>query len=126
MKNGMIPMVNTNPYFLAIRFDATQISYKFAVIILAIVRTFFNGINIQEIYPSAKVFSDCQARNEKAIDFHLNASLMALNVAKAEQRSRVAQEELSTLSMASVKHRALNDYLLHLFIDKLGLCRTLI
>ena len=51
---------------------------------------------------------------------------MALNVAKAEQRSRVAQEELSTLSMASVKHRALNDYLLHLFIDKLGLCRTLI
>ena len=72
------------------------------------------------------MFSDCQARNEKAIDFHLNASLMALNVAKAEQRSRVAQEELSTLSMASVKRRALNDYLLHLFIDKLGLCRTLI
>ena len=71
-------------------------------------------------------FSDCQARNEKAIDFHLNTSLMALNVAKAEQRSRVAQEELSTLSMASVKRRALNDYLLHLFIDKLGLCRTLI
>ena len=71
-------------------------------------------------------FSDCQARNEKAIDFHLNASLMALNVAKAERRSRVAQEELSTLSMASVKRRALNDYLLHLFIDKLGLCRTLI
>ena len=71
-------------------------------------------------------FSDCQARNEKALDFHLNISLMALNVAKAEQRSRVAQEELSTLSMASVKRRALNDYLPHLFIDKLGLCRTLI
>ena len=70
-------------------------------------------------------FSDCQARNEKAIDFHLNASLMALNVAKAEQRSRAAQEELSTLSMASAKRWALNDYLVNLFIDKLGLCRTL-
>ena len=71
-------------------------------------------------------FSDCQARNENALDFHLNVSLMALNVAKAEQRSLVGTEELSSLSMASVKRRALNDYLLDLFIDKLGLCRTLI
>ena len=51
---------------------------------------------------------------------------MVLNVAKAEQRSLISEEELSTLPMASVKRRALNDYLLHLFIDKLGLCRTLI
>ena len=51
---------------------------------------------------------------------------MALNVAKAEQRTLVGEEELSILSMASAKRRALNDYLLDLFIDKLGLCKTLI
>ena len=84
---------------------------------------------IEFIFRDAKQFtgfSDCQARNENALDFHLNVSLMALNVAKAEQRSLVGTEELSSLSMASVKRRALNDYLLDLFIDKLGLCRTLI
>ena len=84
---------------------------------------------IEFIFRDAKQFtgfSDCQARNENALDFHLNVSLMALNVARAEQRSLVGAEELSILSMASVKRRALNDYLLDLFIDKLGLCRTLI
>ena len=84
---------------------------------------------IEFIFRDAKQFtgfSDCQARNENALDFHLNVSLMALNVARAEQRSLVGAEELSILSMATVKRRALNDYLLDLFIDKLGLCRTLI
>ena len=84
---------------------------------------------IEFIFRDAKQFtgfSDCQARNENALDFHLNVSLMALNVARAEQRSLVGAEEFSILSMASVKRRALNDYLLDLFIDKLGLCRTLI
>ena len=40
---------------------------------------------IEFIFRDAKQFtglSDCQARDEKALDFHFNASLMALNIAK--------------------------------------------
>lgn len=82
---------------------------------------------IEFIFRDAKQFtglSQCQARDEKALDFHFNASLMALNIAKAEQRDNREEHESIILSMASIKRRALNDYLIELFIRKLGISRT--
>ncbi len=64
-------------------------------------------------------FSDCQARNEQALDVHFNVSLMVVNIAVARQRSQMENSELMVLSMSSIERRALNDYLLDLFIDKL-------
>jgi hypothetical protein len=84
---------------------------------------------IEFIFRDAKQFtglSDRQSRTEKVLDFHFNASLMALNIAKAEQRENRASHESIILSMASIKRRALNDYLIELFIRKLGLSRALI
>ena len=84
---------------------------------------------IEFIFRDAKQFtgfSDCQARNENALDVHFNVSLMVLNIAVARQRSEMENSEPMVLSMNNIKRRALNDYLLDLFIDKLGLSATLI
>ena len=84
---------------------------------------------IEFIFRDAKQFtgfSHCQARNQQALDVHFNASLMALNIAVARQRRQMENNEPMILSMASIKRQAFNDYLLDLFIDKLGLAQTLI
>jgi len=84
---------------------------------------------IELIFRDAKQFtgwSDCQARNETALDVHFNVSLMVLNIAVAKQRGQMENSEPMVFSMNSIKRRAFNDYLLDLFIDKLGLAGTLI
>lgn len=71
-------------------------------------------------------FADCQARSPEALDSHVNASLMALNLAKAAlQQSQPATSELS-FSIASYKRLALNEHLLDLFISLFDLEPTLI
>ena len=67
-----------------------------------------------------------QARDLTKLDFHFNASLTALNLAKLDA---VQQHNCSTsfvFSMASYKRRALNYHLLERFIDKLDLDPTFI
>ena len=49
-----------------------------------------------------------------------------LNIAVARQRSQMENSEPMVFSMNSIRRRAFNDYLLDLFIDKLGLVGTLI
>jgi hypothetical protein len=51
---------------------------------------------------------------------------MALNIAKAKQQENRESPESIILSMASIKRRALKDYLIELFIRKLWLSRALI
>ena len=51
---------------------------------------------------------------------------MVLNSAVARQRGQMENSEPIVFSMNSIKRRAFNDYLLDLFIDKLGLTGTLI
>jgi hypothetical protein len=65
--------------------------------------------------------SDCQARAEAALDFHFNAALATLNLARTEQL--VAQTGVSrqVFSMASWKQRHFNEQLLDVFIEKLAL-----
>jgi len=51
---------------------------------------------------------------------------MAINIAVARQRSQMENIEPMVFSMNNIKRRAFNDYLLDLFIHKLGPAGTLI
>jgi len=84
---------------------------------------------IEFIFRDAKQFtglSDCQARDAKKLDFHFNASLTALNLAKLDAHRQHSGQQPFVFSMASVKRRALNDHLLDTFISRLDLEPTLI
>jgi len=87
---------------------------------------------IEFIFRDAKQFAgleDCQARDLVKLEFHFNACLTALNLAKVEtnppQRAQIAKDPIP-FSMASVKRRALNHHLLERFIEILDLEPTLI
>ena len=64
---------------------------------------------------------DCQSRTAKKLDFHFNASLAALNLAKLHAWQNRDLNQPFIFSMASLKRRALNDFLLDTFISKLAL-----
>ena len=74
---------------------------------------------------------DSQSRNLDALDAQVNASLTALNLAKATLRKEASVEgtsrpEVVSFSIASFKRKALNEHLLDLFIAMFGLDSTLI
>ena len=86
---------------------------------------------IEFIFRDAKQFTgltDAQTRDPKKLDFHFNASLSALNLAKYDNQLRYPQpdsEQSSTpFSMASYKRIAFNDHLLERFICQLDLDST--
>ena len=84
---------------------------------------------IEFIFREAKQFtglSDCQARSEQKLDFHFNATLTALNLAKWEAYQQREPDEPFIFSMASYKRRKLNRHLLERFICNLDLDETLI
>lgn len=88
---------------------------------------------IEFIFRDAKQFTglcDAQTRNPQSLDFHFNAALSALNLAKYQEQSRHAQPDAvqssAPFSMASYKRFAFNDHLLERFIDQLELNPTLI
>ena len=94
-----------------------------------ILRFYQLRFQIEFIFRDAKQFtglSDCQSRNEKALDFHFNTSLIALNLAKREAQLQQSGTKDFVFSMNTVKRRALNDHLLGRFIAKLDLDPTLI
>jgi len=79
---------------------------------------------IEFIFRDAKQFtglSDCQARHLPRLDFHFNASIIALNLAKHELSSCHLSAKSFVFSMASYKRREFNKHLLCTFIDKLDL-----
>jgi len=84
---------------------------------------------IEFLFRDAKQFTgleDCQARDLTKLEFHFNASLTALNLAKVEANPQHSGQERVPFSMASVKRRALNQHLLNRFIATLDLEPTLI
>jgi hypothetical protein len=84
---------------------------------------------IEFIFRDAKQFtglSDCQARHLPRLDFHFNASLIALNLAKYELSSCHSSAKYFVFSMASYKRLESNKHLLSTFIDKLDLDPDLI
>ena len=88
---------------------------------------------IEFIFRDAKQFTglcDCQSRQQQSLDFHFNASLAALNLAKLEQQKTQSDagedSPPQSFSMASYKRLALNGHLLERFISMLELDPTLI
>jgi hypothetical protein len=84
---------------------------------------------IEFLFRDSKQFTglaDCQARDLTKLDFHFNASLTALNLAKWDAVQQHNSETDFVFSMASYKRRAFNAHLLERFIDKLELKPTLI
>ena len=80
---------------------------------------------IEFLFRDSKQFtglSDCQARAEAALDFHFNAALATLNLARAEQLADTDRRQSpQVFSMASWKQRQFNERLLDVFIEKLAL-----
>lgn len=84
---------------------------------------------IEFIFRDAKQFTglqDCQARDVAKLDFHLHASLTALNLARVEAHQHDSGDSPVVLSMNSVKRRALTTHLLNRFITELDLEPTAI
>jgi DDE superfamily endonuclease len=76
--------------------------------------------------------SDCQARDEKALHFHFNAALSAVNLIKLQawqlhrqshnsQDRDICNKDGFVFSLASWKQRAFNEHLLEAIIDNLAL-----
>jgi Transposase DDE domain len=85
--------------------------------------------HIEFIFRDAKQFTgleDCQSCDAHKLDFHFNASLTALNCAKADLLQTNTSEEPASFSIASYKRRALNEHLLERFISIFALDPTLI
>ena len=96
---------------------------------LQIIAYYGSRFAIEFLFRDAKQhlgFEDCQARNEKALDFHFNVSLSALNLAKANALRDYTPGETFVFSMQSQKCLAFNEHLMNCFISKFGLDRTLI
>ena len=84
---------------------------------------------IEFIFRDARQYTglaDCQARSAQAIDTHVNASLLALNLAKAALTDQHCEGDDLSFSIASFKRLALNQHLLDVFIDMFELDPTLI
>jgi len=84
---------------------------------------------IEFIFRDAKQFtglSDSQWISSQRLDFHFNASLIALNVAKYEAYNCHFSPAPFVFSMASYKRREFNRHLLYTFIHKLDLDPNLI
>ena len=64
---------------------------------------------------------ECQARDQKRLDFHFNASLTTLNLAKAELTLTQENDQSVICSMASVKALYFNQHYLDRIIRIFGL-----
>lgn len=82
---------------------------------------------IEFLFRDAKQFTglcDCQARDQKRLAFHFNASLATLNLAKSELLHPQKDAQRTTCSLASVKALYFNQYFLDRIIRSFGLDTT--
>ncbi|MCP4178339.1 MAG: transposase [bacterium] len=100
-------------------FFSTQLDAD-AMEILKIYKTRFQSVcNIEFLYRDGKQFTGlnhCQARSKNKLHFHFNASLTAVNLAKAEYHLSVPKDQRGTFSMADIKTMHHNELLLKRFI----------
>jgi Transposase DDE domain len=81
---------------------------------LTLYRYYKARFQIEFLFRDAKQFtglSDCQARSQAKLDFHFNASLSAVTLAKLEARQQNGNCD-QAFSMASLKRRAFNQHLI--------------
>jgi DDE superfamily endonuclease len=82
---------------------------------------------IEFLFRDSKQFTgltDCQARAEAALAFHLTAALATLNPARAEEVLASPDHSPQVFSLASWKQCHFNDRLLEVFIESLALDPT--
>ena len=85
-----------------------------------IVRYYSLRFQIEMIFRDAKQhtgLSDCQARSKEKLDFHFNAALSALNIARLNWN----EKERDTFSMASIKRISFNELFMDQIFLQLGL-----
>ena len=71
--------------------------------------------------------SDCQARDNEALEFHWNTALTSVNFARAmAHQAELTEGVKKPFSMKTIKQQFFNEHLLNLFIAKLGLKQSLI
>jgi DDE superfamily endonuclease len=81
---------------------------------LTLYRYYKARFQIEFLFRDAKQFTgltDCQARSQAKLNFHFNASLTAVTLAKLEARQQ-NRPAVSSFSMASLKRRAFNQHLI--------------
>lgn len=81
---------------------------------LTLYRYYKARFHIEFLFRDAKQFTgltDCQARSHATLDFHFNASLSAVSLAKLEARQQRGNVD-QPFSMASLKRRAFNQHLI--------------
>jgi hypothetical protein len=84
---------------------------------------------IEFVFRDAKQFTglcDCQARDQAKLNFHFNASLATLNLAKQEHLQAYQDSNLTAFSMASVKACYFNEYFLEKILSMFDLDLSLI
>ena len=92
-----------------------------------IYRYYKGRFQIEFIFRDAKQFTgltDCQARDADRLNFHFNASLAALNIAKSEQLQAHRGSEPMVNSIASVKAEYFNEHYLQIIFSMLELNPT--
>ncbi len=71
--------------------------------------------------------ADCQARDNEALEFHWNAALTAVNLARGiAHQAELTEGVKKPFSMKTIKQQYFNEHLLNLFISKLGFEQSLI
>lgn len=94
-----------------------------------LVRYYKARFQVEFIFRDAKQFTglcDCQARDQKRLDFHFNASLTTLNLAKLEHLQALPDSQQMAFSMASVKACYFNEFFLQKIFSMLDLDLSLI
>jgi hypothetical protein len=89
-----------------------------------LVELYVARFQIEFLFRDSKQFTgltDCQSRAESVLDFHFNAALATLNLARAEELRAQPTLKPHVFSMASWKQRHFNERLLDVFIDNLAL-----
>ena len=79
---------------------------------------------IEFLFRDAKQFAgltDCQARNENKLDFHFNASLTAVSVAKVAHFFETPTESVPTYSLADIGMAYFNEFFADFFFSKLDI-----
>lgn len=89
-----------------------------------ILKFFQSRFQIEFLYRDGKQhtgLNDCQARSENKLDFHFNAALTAINLAKAAHWLNIPKEFRKSFSMTDIKTINHNTLQLNLFFDKIGI-----
>jgi hypothetical protein len=89
-----------------------------------ILKSYQSRFQIEFLYRDGKQhtgLNDCQARSENKLDFHFNASLTAINLAKVTHWLSIPKEHRKSFSLMDIKTINHNALQLDLFFDKFGI-----